>query len=128
MAVSRPQLTSPRAVGVACAVSATALGLLYLNAAGAPARHLIVNALSLVLGLAIFAVIPPRVRRSRASGAIVLALGIMLLATAMCGATAILAIIYVMRHDHIRLRIRRSWRRPLVLQRDVTEPVPEKVS
>lgn len=85
MAVSRPQLTSPRAVGVACAVSATALGLLYLNAAGAPARHLIVNALSLVLGLAIFAVIPPRVRRSRASGAIVLALGIMLLATAMFG-------------------------------------------
>lgn len=51
-----------------------------------------------------------------------------LIATAMCGVTAILAIIYLMRHDHIRLRIRRSWRRPLVLQRDLIEPVPEKVN
>ena len=51
-----------------------------------------------------------------------------LIATAMCGTTAILAIIYLMRHDNIRLRIRRSWRRPLFLQRDVTEPVPEKVN
>lgn len=51
-----------------------------------------------------------------------------LIATGMCGATAILVIIYLMRHDHIRLRIRRSWRRPLLLERDVTEPVPEKVN
>ena len=51
-----------------------------------------------------------------------------LIATAMCGATAILVIIYLMRHDHIRLRIRRSWRRPLFLQRDVAEPVPDKVN
>ncbi|MFX0538403.1 MFS transporter [Ornithinimicrobium sp. Y1847] len=49
-------------------------------------------------------------------------------ATVMCGATAILAIIYLMRHDNIRLRIRRSWRRPLRLDRIVTEPVPEKVN
>ncbi|MGD8149272.1 MFS transporter [Ornithinimicrobium sp. Y1694] len=51
-----------------------------------------------------------------------------LVATVMCGATAILAIIYLMRHDNIRLRIRRSWRRPLRLDRIVTEPVPEKVN
>jgi MFS family permease len=51
-----------------------------------------------------------------------------LLATVMCGTTALVVIIYLMRHDHIRLRIRRSWRRPLFLQRDLTEPVPEKVN
>lgn len=52
-----------------------------------------------------------------------------LIATIMCGATAILATIYLMRHDNIRLRLRASWTRPFVLDRPVlTEPVPEKVS
>src|SRR5690606_3744187 len=85
MAAIRAHLSSPRAIGIACAVSATLLGLLYLNAAGAPARHLIVNALSLVLGLALVAVIPPSAPRSRASNVIVLAMGIMLVATATFG-------------------------------------------
>lgn len=51
------------------------------------------------------------------------------LAAAICGLTAIFATIYVMRHDHLRLRLRASWTRPLALHRgaDVTEPVPEKV-
>lgn len=52
-----------------------------------------------------------------------------LLATVACGLTAVLATIYVMRHDQIRLEVHRSWRRPLTLHRPVlTEPVPEKVS
>lgn len=52
-----------------------------------------------------------------------------LMATVACGLTAVLATIYVMRHDQIRLRVHRSWRQPLTLHRPVlTEPVPEKVS
>jgi cell division protein FtsW (lipid II flippase) len=74
-----------RTTGVACAVAATLLGLLYLHAAGAPATHLIVNALSLVLGLALVAVIRERPYGSRHSGGVVLALGVMLLATSIFG-------------------------------------------
>ena len=36
-----------------------------------------------------------------------------LMATVACGLTAVLATIYVMRHDQIRLRVHRSWRQPL---------------
>jgi cell division protein FtsW (lipid II flippase) len=69
-------------------MSATLLGLLYLRAAGAPTSHLIVNALSLVMGLALFAVIPQSTQGSRAAGGVVLALGVMLLATAMFGVSS----------------------------------------
>jgi hypothetical protein len=82
---SKAHLSSPRAVGIACALSATLLGLLYLRAAGAPTSHLIVNALSLVMGLALVGVIPQSTQGSRAAGGVVLALGVMLLATAMFG-------------------------------------------
>ncbi len=82
---SKAHLNSPRAVGITCALSATLLGLLYLQAAGAPTSHLIVNALSLVMGLALFAVIPQSTQEARAAGGVVLALGIMVLATAMFG-------------------------------------------
>ena len=85
MVGDKPHLSSPRALGIACAMSATVLGLLYLHAAGAPITHLVVNALSLVMGLALLAVIPQSVQGSRASGGVVLALGIMLLYTAMFG-------------------------------------------
>src|SRR5918992_2835142 len=85
MVGSMAHLYSPRAIGIACAMSATLLGLLYLNAAGAPTSHLIVNALSLVLGVAVFAVIPQSAQGSRASGGVLLALGVMLPATAMFG-------------------------------------------
>lgn len=44
---------SPRALGAACAVGATALGMAYLVAAGAPIRYLAVNAGALVIGLAL---------------------------------------------------------------------------
>ena len=82
---SKAHLSSPRAIGIACALSATLLGLLYLHAAGAPTSHLIVNALSLVMGLALLAVIPQSAQGARAAGGVVLALGVMLLATAMFG-------------------------------------------
>jgi MFS family permease len=53
-----------------------------------------------------------------------------LIATIACGATAVLATIYVMHHDNLRLRLRASWLRPLVLERGaaLTEPLPEKVT
>ncbi|MDO5739251.1 MAG: MFS transporter [Ornithinimicrobium sp.] len=52
-----------------------------------------------------------------------------LMATIACGLTAVVATIYVMRHDNLRLRLRASWTRPLALERGaVIEPVPEKVN
>ena len=79
------RLKNPRALGVACAVTATVLGLLYMSAAGAPSVYLAVNALSLVLGLALFAVIPSTGLASRLSGGVLVALGGLLLATALFG-------------------------------------------
>ena len=80
-------LRNPRAVGVACAVAATGLGLLYMAAAGAPTIYLAVNALSLVLGLALFALIRPTALTSRLSGGVLVVLGGLLLATALFGAS-----------------------------------------
>ncbi|HJQ20781.1 MAG TPA: hypothetical protein VJ867_10555 [Gemmatimonadaceae bacterium] len=85
---SEAHVKSPRAVGIACALLATLLGLLYLHAAGAPTTYLIVNALSLAMGLALFVVIPQKMRDTGAANGVVLALGIMLLATAMSGLSA----------------------------------------
>jgi hypothetical protein len=48
---------NPRAVGVACAIAATGLGLAYMAAAGAPRLYLAVNGLALLLGLAFFGVL-----------------------------------------------------------------------
>ena len=78
MVRSKRHLSNPRAIGIACALSATLVGLLYLHAAGAPMMYLIVNALSLVMGLALFAVIGQRAHGPRAAGGVVLALGVML--------------------------------------------------
>lgn len=82
---SKAHLSSPRALGIACALSATLLGLLYLHAAGAPASHLMVNAVSLIMGLALLAVIPQSARGPRAASGVVLASGVILLATALFG-------------------------------------------
>ncbi|MFK5635174.1 MULTISPECIES: MFS transporter [unclassified Ornithinimicrobium] len=53
-----------------------------------------------------------------------------LIAAIACGATAVVATVYVMRNDNLRLRVRASWARPLVLERGaaLTEPLPEKVT
>lgn len=85
MATHNMRLKSPRAFGVACATTATGLGLLYLGAAGAPTIHLVVNALSLVMGVALVGVLRPTALASRSSGGAILVLGGLLLATALFG-------------------------------------------
>ena len=85
MEIHNRRLRNPRTVGVACATTATGLGLMYMAAAGAPAIYLMVNALSLVMGLALLAVMPPSAPASRPAGAAVVVLGGLLLATALFG-------------------------------------------
>lgn len=53
-----------------------------------------------------------------------------LIGTIACGLTAVAAIIYLMKHDNLRLRLRASWLHPLYLERGLalTEPLPEKVN
>lgn len=75
-------LKTPRAVGVACAIAATGLGMVYMAAAGAPALYLGVNALALALGLAVFAAAG---RARGLSGWAMLGGGALLLATALFG-------------------------------------------
>ena len=79
------RLKNPRALGIASAIAATSLGLLYMASAGAPAIYLAVNALSLVMGLALIAAIPSTAVASRYSGGLVVLLGGLLLATALFG-------------------------------------------
>lgn len=79
------RLKNPRALGMACATTATGLGLLYMLAARAPTIYLVVNALSLVTGLAFIAVIRPSLPASRLSGGTVAIAGGLLLATALFG-------------------------------------------
>lgn len=79
------RLRNPRSIGIVCAITATGLGLLYMAAAGAPKIYLAVNALSLVIGLALFAVTPSTGLTSRLSGVMVIAFGVLLLATAHFG-------------------------------------------
>lgn len=79
----------PRVVGVFCAVAAVALGLVYLIAAGAPWVFVVINGTALVLGLIAFAAIRPHsADLTRSGGWIALALGGLLLATALFGSAA----------------------------------------
>lgn len=79
-------LENPRAVGIACAIAATALGLAYMAAAGAQPFHLAVNAGALLMGLAFFALLRPSSGEARhLPGAVMLACGGVLLATALFG-------------------------------------------
>lgn len=52
MSVYAAAMRRPRAVGVACAVGAVALGLVYMLVVGAPMRYLGINAGALMIGLA----------------------------------------------------------------------------
>ncbi len=81
------KLRNPRAIGVACAVAATGLGLAYMAAAGAPAIYLAVNALALAMGLALFAGTRSSGQAPRLPGGAAVALGGLLLATALFGAS-----------------------------------------
>ena len=78
-------LRTPRAIGVACASAATGLGLVYMAAAGAPAIYLAVNALALVMGLAIVALMQSSGQALRLPSGVAVALGGLLLATALFG-------------------------------------------
>jgi hypothetical protein len=76
----------PRAVGLACAIGASGLGIAYMVVAGAPTRYLAIQAGALAIGIAMLAVatlIAPMLRRG--SAAIMLAAGAALLATALSG-------------------------------------------
>ena len=79
----------PRAIGLACAAGAVGLGAVYLAAAEAPWSYIVVNGTAFVLGLVAYAAL---VRggwgSTRRSGAIVLALAAVLLATGLFGASA----------------------------------------
>ena len=79
------RLQNPRALGAVCATTATGLGLLYMGAAGAPSIHLVVNAVSLVMGIAVVGVLRPAMLPSRSSAGAVVVLGGLLLATALFG-------------------------------------------
>lgn len=80
------QPSRSRTTALACAIAATGLGLVYLAVAGAPMRHLTLNATALIAGLIL--VLPFR-RRDPVSppfiGVISIALGIGLLLTAALG-------------------------------------------
>ena len=78
-------LRNPQAIGIACASAATGLGVAYMAAAGAPTIHLVVNALALVMGLAIFAIVHLSGRTPRLTGGLAVALAGSLLATALFG-------------------------------------------
>ena len=78
-------LTAHR-IGMASAMGAVGLGLVYLAAAGAPTRYLAVNAGTLVIGLAgLMAWRRWAPRIPRLSGPIALMIGLALLATALFG-------------------------------------------
>jgi len=81
-------LRSPRRVGIVCASAATGLGLVYMTAAGAPTIYLVVNALALAMGLAIFGIVQRSGQAPRLPGGVALALAGLLLVTALFGASA----------------------------------------
>jgi hypothetical protein len=53
MKVFQATMRRPRTVGIACAICAVFLGIAYMAIAGAPARYLAINAVALLIGLAL---------------------------------------------------------------------------
>lgn len=83
------RLREPRFAGIACALAATCLGILYLIAAGAPARYPVVNAAAFLLGfVALRGLGGAAARRERFAGPLLLLLSVGLLATALVGSAA----------------------------------------
>jgi len=83
------ELRQPRNTGIACALAATCLGIAYLLAAGAPGRHIVVNAVAFLLGLvALSGIDRASVQTRRFTGTAILVSGALLLATALFGASA----------------------------------------
>ena len=82
-------LRQPRTVAIACALTATGMGIAYLVMAGAPLRYPVVNAVALLLGLvALRALTGAMERTSRSTGYLLLALASSQLMTALIGASA----------------------------------------
>lgn len=80
---------SPQGLGIVCAVSATALGLVYLALADAPVHLLGINAAGLVLGLvALMALRHTFAPLEKLRGPALLVIAFVLLATALIGETA----------------------------------------
>lgn len=76
----------PGFVGLACASAAVGLGIVYLFAAGAPSRHIAINLAALVVGLAAYTtIVVPQWRLGAAEKAVLPALGLIVLATALLG-------------------------------------------
>jgi hypothetical protein len=80
-------LRQQRMVGIACALAATCLGIFYLTAAGAPASRSVVNGAAFLLGVVALVGIGGALPRiGRYSGAVLVAMGLSVLATALLGA------------------------------------------
>ena len=88
MAIHNGDWRSPRAIGVVCASAATGLGLVYMAAAGAPTIYLAVNALALVMGITVLALMQFSRPAPRLPGGMALVFGGLLLATALFGTPA----------------------------------------
>ncbi|AHE52721.1 hypothetical protein NX02_04900 [Sphingomonas sanxanigenens DSM 19645 = NX02] len=83
----------PRRTAAVCAVVATASGLAYLAIAGAPLRYIQMNLAALIVGLAVAAVLAPRLRAmAGAAGAALLLLLALPLGVSVNGATRWLAL------------------------------------
>lgn len=79
-------LRRPRVTGVACAIGAVAMGLVYMALAGAPMRYLGINGSALLLGLALLALLGRSLPGSRRlTAAAMVAMAGALLATALLG-------------------------------------------
>jgi hypothetical protein len=82
-------LGQQRVVGIACALTATCLGIFYLTAAGAPASLSVVNGVAFLLGVvALVGLGGAMPHISRYSGQAIVVMGLCLLSTAMTGASA----------------------------------------
>jgi len=82
----RAAIRHPRLVGAACASGAVSLGIAYMATAGAPGRHLELNAGALILGLTIVGLlVHVRSNGQRRAGIAFLATAALLLGTALLG-------------------------------------------
>jgi hypothetical protein len=79
----------PRPLGLVCAAAAVAIGMAYMEAAGAPSRYLLVNLAALVLGTTVWLALGRAASSGLTlAGPAVLALSVPLLLTALFGVAA----------------------------------------
>jgi hypothetical protein len=79
-------LARPRLLGLVCGAAAVGLGMVYMAAAGAPPRYLLVNLAALVIGASAWLALGRTARGpSAGAGPVILALAVALLLTALFG-------------------------------------------